>query len=102
MFLWLTEVKKSVDGGPCFKPLRLGAVFLCFGYTNATLEDLKVSNPCASGRCSSGKPGNHYHKDAGHVSNPCASGRCSSVNLQNLINPCPQCFKPLRLGAVFL
>ena len=88
------------------------------------MED--VSNPCASGRCSSGPPqrpqgpgkgefqtpaprggvplrllrGRWLHRR--QVSNPCASGRCSSDDIWHYFGDQPQCFKPLRLGAVFL
>ena len=64
-------------GEASFKPLRLGAVFLC-----------KKAQKCDS--C-----GNW-------VSNPCASGRCSSGPSNQFIGARNAGFKPLRLGAVFL
>ena len=67
----------SARCGQCFKPLRLGAVFLCVGQ-------------CAS------------QAQPNVVSNPCASGRCSSVAAQALPRRRGARFKPLRLGAVFL
>ena len=36
-----------------FKPLRLGAVFLCRGCLRSMQVEVFVSNPCAAGRCSS-------------------------------------------------
>ena len=86
----------------CFKPLRLGAVFLCGEDPFQVFLSDPVSNPCASGRCSSDRwPADHLL--FGVVSNPCASGRCSSAlgKSQCIRNP-GKCFKPLRLGAVFL
>ena len=89
---------------PSFKPLRLGAVFLCSWARGVVRPVVGVSNPCASGRCSSA-----YHQGetvvaTPNVSNPCASGRCSSVAFLGRSGgePSPGCFKPLRLGAVFL
>ena len=61
-----------------FKPLRLGAVFLWERPPPLVPTRLRVSNPCASGRCSSG----------------ICSNEQSSYHLSS--------FKPLRLGAVFL
>ena len=60
-----------------FKPLRLGAVFLCFRGHGARKHRRMVSNPCASGRCSS------------------VWSLCKGEKLW-------ESFKPLRLGAVFL
>ena len=92
--------------GSSFKPLRLGAVFLCCCPALRHARSGHVSNPCASGRCSS--EGSPSHRMVGHsgsfkplrlgavflcqptptnqplptsVSNPCASGRCSSVSV---------------------
>ena len=85
-----------------FKPLRLGAVFLCFTAIATKRRPATVSNPCASGRCSSvlrwlweaddrvvfqtpaPRGGVPLHRDTTHRKVPVA------------------CFKPLRLGAVFL
>ena len=64
-------------GERCFKPLRLGAVFLCIA---------------------PGSRGMYCHC----VSNPCASGRCSSAKNPSRPSQGPLSFKPLRLGAVFL
>ena len=63
--------------GTSFKPLRLGAVFLWMGFIGGIIIALGVSNPCASGRCSSVSP--------------------MAKEYILLLS-----FKPLRLGAVFL
>ena len=63
----------------CFKPLRLGAVFLCAAHRRRLHRLGHVSNPCASGRCSSAEVVATSCTSGCHVSNPCASGRCSSA-----------------------
>ena len=74
----LEEIKASIQAS--FKPLRLGAVFLCLNPPLTQSLFPLVSNPCASGRCSSAFPTQRLSVALVFVSNPCASGRCSSAN----------------------
>ena len=83
---------------PSFKPLRLGAVFLCPHNTNISPVHLKVSNPCASGRCSSARPDCPGQGRWHAVSNPCASGRCSSGWHEYLLQECRRVSNPCASG----
>ena len=86
----------------CFKPLRLGAVFLCYIGGRIDVPDRLSFKPLRLGAvflC----PGEGENIVLwGHVSNPCASGRCSSVTRTRTEPMNSPRFKPLRLGAVFL
>ena len=53
VFLWAITSRRSFHRLLSFKPLRLGAVFLCVQEYNGGQYCWPVSNPCASGRCSS-------------------------------------------------
>ena len=91
-----------------FKPLRLGAVFLCGGFLAWVVSRLRVSNPCASGRCSSGEYMSKLYQLLDEVSNPCASGRCSSERwadedddaVELFQTPAPRGGVPLPIDAV--
>ena len=85
----------------CFQPLRRGAVFLCSTYLNPR-SYYPVSNPCAAGRCSSGRI--LVVPAAGNQMFPTPAPRGGVPLQQTLTNEIPlsECFQPLRRGAVFL
>ena len=127
VFLWprrRTMVRRRL---PRFKPLRLGAVFLCHGRLRpavraARFKPLRLGavflcawlpaehrsgsswfqTPAPRGGVPLRSAHHRGHPGRRVVSNPCASGRCSSGWWFASCSAARVSFKPLRLGAVFL
>ena len=85
-----------------FKPLRLGAVFLCRLQQRRRLSQDLVSNPCASGRCSSVFRRTTFMLFLTLFQTPAPRGGVPLMATNFIGNPGLIRFKPLRLGAVFL